>query len=378
MQRSYQFRFYPTSEQLKQLAIAFGHARWTWNWALGQHIEFYEIAKLNQLVDPNIPIQNLNYIELSKQLTELKNTTEFSWLKFTDSSSITQKLRDLDTAYANFFAKRASFPKFKKKRNSQSIRVQLDQRFIDKTYVPGVKLKLPKLGKLKLKWHRIPQTAPKMVTISRKADGKFYVSFTCDEVVETKAKTGKSVGIDVGLMDILVTSDGEKSGRIRHFYLYQRKLKLAQRSLSRKTKDSTRYVKQREKVAKIHQKITNSRKDFLHKLTLKLVSENDIILTESLNVSGMIQNPKLSKSIQDASWGDIFRQIEYKSAWYGKETQAIDRFFPSSQLCHSCGKKHKLTLKDRVLNCECGLKIDRDWNAAINIKHEGLRLYSNR
>ena len=290
---------------------------------------------------------------------------------------IQQKLIDQDKAFNNFFKGRAKFPKFKKKSHAQSIRYTLDQRQVLNNYRAGELLKLPKLGELKVKWSQIPGGIPKMVTVSKSASGKYFVSFMCEVEQCLKPMTGRVVGIDVGIKDVVVTSDGLHSGAPRFTYKYQRKLKKAQRILSRKKKGSNGWHKQRIVVAKIHEKIANSRKDFLHKVTTKLVSENNVICVEDLNVSGMLKNRCLSKAVVDVGIFELNRQIEYKSQWYGKQVVKISRWEPTTKKCSSCGHIQPMKLSQRVFDCECcSVSIDRDHNAAINIKTAGERQVS--
>jgi putative transposase len=213
-----------------------------------------------------------------------------------------------------------------------------------------------------------------MVTVSKSASGKYFVGFMCEVEQGLMPMTGKVVGIDVGIKDVVVTSDGFHSGAPKYTYYYQRRLKKAQRVLSRKKKGSNGWKKQRIVVARIHETITNSRKDFLHKLTTKLVSENDVICVEDLNVSGMLKNRKLSKAVADVGIFELNRQIEYKAQWYGKEVVKISRWFPSTKTCSSCGEIKPMKLSERVYECGCGLSLDRDLNAAINIKMAGLAM----
>jgi putative transposase len=359
--KSYKFRFYPTAQQVQQLNVEFGNARFVWNHALDMRKKAYERRK-----------ESLNYVPLSKHITALKKTSRFEWLKKSTANVLVQKLIDLDTAYKNFFDKKSQFPRFKKKTHSQSIRHALDQREIKCNYLAGEFLKIPKLGKLDIKWSKIPQGIPKMATISKTASGEYYVSFSCDVEIDVLPKSTKSVGIDVGIKDVVVTSDGFYSGAPKFTYKHQRELAHAQRDLSRKTKGSKRWHKQRIHVAKIHETIANCRKDFLHKLTTKIVHEYDYISVEDLNVSGMLKNRCLSKAISDVGIFELNRQLKYKADWYGKEITVISRWFPSTKMCSACGKIHKMKLSDRMMNCDCGLSLNRDENAAINIKQAGL------
>jgi len=362
--KSYKFRFYPDSTQVYQLTKEFGCARFVWNQGLIRR----EYA-FNQW-----GVSLSSQFDISKQITNLKKLKTHEWLKDASSVVLAQKLIDQDKAFDNFFKGRASFPKFKKKSHSQSIRYTMDKNRAARNYCPGEFIKLPKLGQIKIKWSQVPIGIPKMFTVSKTASGKYFVSFTCEEEQKLKPVTCKAIGIDVGIKDVVVTSDGFYSGSPKFTYKYQRKLKNAQRILSRKKKGSNGWHKQRIVVAKIHEKIANSRKDFLHKLTTKIVSENDVICIEDLHVSGMLKNRFLSKSVADVGINEINRQIEYKSAWYGKQVVKISRWYPSTKKCSSCGNIRIMKLSQRTYECECGLVIDRDLNAAINIKRAGLVL----
>jgi putative transposase len=360
--KAYKFRFYPDSKQVEQLAKEFGCARWVWNRAMQEKAYAYQQWGVS-----------LSYVDLNRHITQYKKA-DYPWLSETTAGVLTQKLIDLDKAFDNFFKGRAKFPKFKKKSHAQSIRYQMDQRIVLNNYRAGELLKLPKLGELNIKWSQVPGGIPKMVTVSKTASGKYFVGFMCEVEQVLKPMTGKVVGIDVGIKDVVVTSDGFHSGAPKYTYYYQRRLRKAQRVLSRKKKGSNGWKKQRIVVARIHEKITNSRKDFLHKLTTKLVSENDVICVEDLNVSGMMKNRKLSKAVADVGIHELNRQVEYKAAWYGKQVVKISRWEPSTKTCSSCGNVRTMKLSQRVYDCECGLVLDRDENAAINIKRAGLVL----
>lgn len=363
IQKSYKFRFYPNARQVEQLAREFGCARWVWNRGLIERDYAYKTwgVGLNSTHD------------ISKNITQYKKKY-YPWLSEATASVLQQKLIDQDKAFDNFFKGRAKFPKFKKKIHAQSIRYQLDQRKTERLYMPGHFLKLPKLGKIAVQWSRTPKGSPKMVTVSKTASGKYFVSFACEIELEGMTKTGKSVGVDVGVKDVVVTSDGFFSGAPKYTYKYQRKLRKAQRELSRKTKDSNSWNKQRIAVAKIHEKIANSRKDFLHKLTTNIVREYDHISLEDLNVSGMLKNRRLSKAVSDTGISELNKQLKYKASWYGKEIVVISRWFPSTKMCSTCGQLHDMKLSDRFMNCDCGLSLERDLNAAINIKMAGSGL----
>ena len=367
IQKAYKFRFYPDAAQAEQLKREFGCARFVWNQGL--------IRREYAFQQWGVSLSSA--YDISSQITGLKKLESHEWLKEATAGALQQKLIDQDKAFDNFFKGRASFPKFKKKSHAQSIRYQMDQRCVLNNYRAGELLKLPKLGELKIKWSQIPGGVPKMVTVSKSASGKYFVGFMCEVEQDLKPMTGKVIGIDVGIKDVVVTSDGLHSGAPRFTYKYQRKLRKAQRVLSRKKKGSNGWNKQRIVVAKIHEKISNSRKDFLHKLTTKLVSENDVICVEDLNVKGMLKNRCLSKAVADVGIFELNRQIEYKSQWYGKQVVKISRWEPTTKKCSSCGHIQPMKLSQRVFDCECcSVSIDRDHNAAINIKTAGERQVS--
>jgi len=316
----------------------------------------------------------MNYVSLSKHITKLKKTSRHHWLKEATADVMTQKLIDLDTAYKNFFEKRAKFPKFKKKMHAQSIRYQLDQRFIMNNFRAGQFIKLPKLGACKLKWSQQIVGIPKMATVSKTASGKYFISFSCEVEQKPHLKTGRSIGLDFGVKDVVVTSEGNFSGAPKFTKKYQKLLRHENKSLARKTKGSANWRKQRLKLAKVHEKIANSRHDFLHKLSTQIVKDYDLICIEDLHIKGMVKNRRLSKALSDAGLGYLRSMIEYKSAWYGKDVSVIDRWFPSTKTCSGCGKIHEMKLKDRVMRCSCGLEMNRDFNAAINILRAGKAL----
>lgn len=366
--KSYKFNFTPTQAQAVQLSKEFGCARFVWNQGLIRREYAYQ----------QWGVSLSSAYDISSQITGLKKLESHSWLKDATTCVLQQKLIDQDKAFNNFFKGRASFPKFKKKSHDQSIRYTLDQRCVLNNYRAGELLKLPKLGELNVKWSQVPGGIPKMVTISKTASGKYFVGFMCEVEQLLKPVTGKVVGIDVGIKDVVVTSDGFYSGAPKYTYYYQRRLRKAQRVLSRKKKGSNGWKKQRIVVARIHEKIANSRKDFLHKVTTKLVSENDILCLEDLNVSGMMKNRKLSKAVADVGIFELTRQIEYKSGWYGKQVVKISRWEPSTKTCSSCGQVRSMKLSQRVYECECGLVMCRDLNAAHNIKAAGERQLSGQ
>ena len=357
--RSYKYRFYPTDEQKMQLSHAFGSSRFVYNHFLKKRTDAYYEKK-----------ESLNYHKTSELLTQLKNDENYSWLKDVSSVTLQQTLRDLDKAFTNFFAKRAKYPAFKKKNSKQSVRY-VKSGF---TFSNGI-LKIAKnKDPLDIKWSRHFSGEPTSITISKDCSERYFVSFAIEEKVYDLPKLDKMIGIDVGIKDICVTSDGFKSGSPQYTRKYEIKLIKRQKELSKKAKGSKNRAKAKLKVARIHAKISDSRNDFNNKLTTKLISENQAIAVESLNVKGMQKNHKLAKSIADSAWGDFFRKLKYKAEWYGRSFLEIDRWFPSSKRCNCCGHiNNGLKLNDRTFECpSCKEALDRDTNAAKNILTVGL------
>ena len=362
MLKSYKYRIYPNENQKELLSRIFGQVRFVYNLGLETKISAYIGSKTNYTC-----------IDLANQVKELKDT-EASWLKESPSQALQMSLRNLDNAYTNFF-RGGGFPKFKSKHRKQSF--QLPQG----VYLSENKKQIfiPKLKLVDIDLHREFKGEIKTVTVSRTITNKYYVSILVDnkkELPEKKPiKLETSVGVDLGIKDFAITSDGKKFENKDFFKSAMKKLKVEQRSLSRKQKGSNHYIKQKLKVALIHEHIRNQRQDYLHKISKYLVDNYDTICIENLGVSNMMKNHKLSRAISDMGWGDFRSMLEYKSEWYGKNISIINRFDPSSKTCSVCGKINKeLTLKDRNWKCNyCGTEHDRDINAAINIKKMGLR-----
>lgn len=355
--KAFRFRIYPTQAQERELAKQFGASRFVYNHFLRQRIDFYATHKGGKK-------QGLNYFDTSRRLTELKKQPEFKWLKESNAQSLQQSLRHLDKAYNNFFNKRGKFPKFKSKRARQSFSVPQDFALNTK------RLHLPKLGEIKIVPHRPIEGTIKSITVSKTPAGKYFASLLCEaEIKIPKPTNHNEVGIDLGLKSFVVTSSGERVDAPKFFRKSEVKLAKLQRRLSRKKDGSNRRARAKLKVARRHEKITNQRNDFLHKLSRRLVDENQILVAEDLNVKGMTANHCLAKSITDASWSEFVRQLGYKSEWYGSRLVRVDRFFPSSKRCNSCGWiNESLKLADREWTCQgCGEVVDRDLNAAQNI-----------
>ncbi len=354
---TYKFRLEPTQEQKTLLNKHFGSVRWTYNYFLNQRKEEYLKNK-----------KSLTYNQQAGYLTKIKNDIE--WLKDVNSQTLQYSLKCLDTAYQGFFNKRTQFPKFKSKRNKNSFTIP---QFVS---INKNKLFIPKFREgIEMIMERKINGVVKKATISKTPTGKYFVSILTEQEYQPIQKTNQSVGIDLGIKDFLVLSDGTKIKNHRFLKHYEKNLALNQKHLSKKKKGSNRYEKQRLKVARIHENITNSRMNLIHKTTTTLINNFDIIYLEDLNIKGMIKNHKLSKAILDVAWGTFIETLEYKASWNDKQIIHIDRFYPSSKACSKCGWiNNNLTLKDRNWICpKCGEKHDRDVNAAINILNEGYR-----
>jgi putative transposase len=358
--QAFKFRLYPNIEQHNFLARQFGCARYVYNYFLRQRIDFYAAHKGEKK-------QGLNYFDTARALVKLKKQPETEWLNEVNSQALQQSLLNLDTAYKNFFAGRAEFPKFKRKHDKQSFRVP---QFFDLDTDTG-HLCLPKMTPIKIVVHRPIVGVMKSVTVSRTPSGHYFASILCEiETKERKPKRrGKEQGLDLGLKSLVVTSEGEKIAPPNCLRKSEKKLAQLQRELARKKPGSNHRDQARVKVARLHEHIANQRADFLHKQSRRLIDESKAIYVEGLNVAGLLANHSLAKSISDAGWGEFLRQLQYKGAWYGCRVEAIDRFFPSSRACGKCGCINAaLTLADREWKCpECHTLHDRDINAARNI-----------
>ena len=363
MLKSYKYKLKPNEKQEELLSKFFGCCRYIFNWGLDRRTSVYKENGIK-----------INYMELAKELTTLKKTDECMWLNEAPNESLQQSLRSLDNAFTNFFRKKGNYPKFKSKKYSKD-----SIKFINSVHFDfnNWEVKLPKLGWVKLCKNRaFDQSTCKQgtCTISRDHCGTYWCVITVDDLQPkpTKAKLVKdnAVGIDLGIKDYAILSDGTKYSNPKHLEKAQRKLAHLQRDFARTKKDSKNHEKMRIKVAKCYRSITNQRNDFLHKLSTNLVRNYDVICLEDLNVKGMEQNHHLARAIQGAAWSEFVRQMEYKSEWYGKNVLFIGRFEPSSKLCHKCGYINRdLKLRDREWTCPvCGEKLDRDVNAAMNIK----------
>ena len=360
----YKYRIYPNKTQEGLINRTLGCCRFVFNHFLAVRRDQWQANH-----------QSVTYNQTSAMLTDLKRYEGYSWLKEVDSMALQESLRNLDTAYQNFFAKRARYPRFKSKHcHSQSYRTRNQSNGI--RLVDG-KLKLPKIGLVKIKQHRTFEGRILNATVSRTASGKYFVSLCVEQDIENllHSNDGGQVGIDVGLKEFYSDSNGNTVENPRVLRKMTRKLIREQRRLSRKMPRSNNRDKQRVRVARVHEKIANIRKDFLHKVSTQLVRENQTIAVENLQVKNMLKNHRLAKAISDVSWSEFFRQLEYKAKLYGSEVLKVPTFFPSSQTCHVCGYQNAGTkdLSVREWTCpHCGTKHDRDVNAAKNILAKAL------
>ncbi|MDX1266135.1 MAG: transposase [Oceanisphaera sp.] len=359
MKRAYKYRFYPTPEQTELLARTFGCVRFVYNSVLRWRTDaFYQRQ------------EKTGYAQANAQLTVLKKESELAFLSEVSCVPLQQCLRHQQTAFKNFFEGRARYPAFNSKRHRQTaeftrsaFKYRDGKLFLAKSKTP-----------LDIRWSRELPGEPSILTVSRDQTGRYFVSCLCEFEPQKLPVTPNMTGIDLGLKDLFITDQGERVGNPRHTAKYATRLALAQRRLSKKKLGSANRAKARQKVARLHAKISDCRQDGLHKLSRRLINENQVICVESLKVKNMIRNRKLSKAIADASWGEFVRQLAYKSEWAGRSLVAIDQWFPSSKRCSGCGHTlSSLPLSVRAWNCpECGASHDRDINAATNIKAAGL------
>ncbi len=354
IKRGYKFRIYPNKEQEIQLKKTIGSCRFVYNWGLQQRRDSF----LNEKI-------NLFNSDLSERLTQIKRSSENIWLKNVSSVALQQSLSNLDFAFTNFFKKRGKFPRFKSKRSGGSARFVRTAFRVKKDLFYIAKIKTP----IKVAWSRELPSIPSSCSVSQNPSGQWFVSFTCEVMVVPYSKTDKRIGIDLGVESFATFSDGAKVSQPNSIRKLRHNLARANRNHSRKKLGSRNSEKARIKVARVHQKISNIRNDFLHKLSSQLVRENQVIAVEDLVVSDMTKKApkKLARLIGEQGWYYFRRMLEYKAEGYGRKFVVIDRFFPSSKTCSCCGKQTELTLKDRVWSCACGVTHDRDINAAKNI-----------
>ena len=361
-EKGYKFRLYPNKKQKILINKSVGCTRYVYN-------HFLSKAKEDKYK---------TYTEYSKQLTQLKR--ELMWLKEPDKFALQNALKDLDKAFNNFFSGKYDFPQFKSKKNiKNSYRTN---KFVRKSGTTNIeikdnKIKLPKLGWVKFSKSQKVKGEILNVTVTKTNTDKYFISIAVKEEIKKFPEVDKKIGIDLGLKEFAITSDGEKKANPRVLNKYEKKIARLNRSLARKEKGSNNWYKTKKKLAKVHEKMANIRLDFLHKFSTKLIEENQLIAVETLEVKNMLKNSNLAKSISDVSWSKFIEILTYKAKWYGRDLIKIDTFFASSQLCNNCGYKNEEVkdLKIRNWKCsECGKVHDRDINASKNILDEGLKM----
>jgi len=358
--KSFKFRIYPNKEQEILIAKHFGACRFVFNHYLNKRKESYLEDK-----------KSLNYYDNANDLTQFKKDENFNWLKEINSQSLQSSLRNLDTAYGKFFRKQTKFPRFKSKYDRQSFKIP---QFVK---LENNELILPKFKSgIKINLHQEVNGEILFATISKSTTGKYYVSITCEVNYKPFDKTGSEIGIDTGIKDLAILSDGTTYENIKTLKKNLKKVKYNQRQLSKKTKGSSSRNKQKQKLDIVHEKITNVRKDYLHKVSTEIVKNHDIISVEDLAVKNIMKNHKLAQAMSDVSLGSFYSMLEYKSNWNDKQFVKIDRFFPSSKMCSKCGWINQdLTLNIREWICpSCGENHDRDFNASKNILKQGLKI----
>ena len=371
MLKGYKYRIYPNEKQVIQIEKTFGCCRFVYNQLLAKKIDLYKNEQ-----------KSMSKTDCNNYCNRILKK-EYEWLKEVDKFALTNSIYNLDEAYKNFFRRvkqgneKVGFPKFKSKKNhycsyktnftNNNIKVDFDNN----------KVQLPKLKWIKCKFHRRFIGKILFVTISKTPSNKYFVSFNVECEHGILPQNNNAIGLDLGIKDLLITSDGEVIDNNKITCKYENKLAKLQRQFAKKKKGSNNWNKHRIKIARLHEKITNIRKDNLHKISHTLVKENQFIFSEDLNIKGMVKNHNLAKSIHDCSWYELTRQISYKSEWNGRIYKKVNRYFPSSQLCNICNYKNTDTknLSVRFWTCpQCGTLHDRDKNASINILNEGLRM----
>jgi putative transposase len=355
--RAYKFRIYPSAEQQDALARVFGSCRFVYNWALAFRRDKWVKSKLST-----------SYLATSKALTELKAQEDYAWLNETSSVCLQQALRNLDVAFSNFFKKKKGYPKFKSRKSGfASARFQSNGFVLKDGSLFLAKMKSP----IEVRWSRELPPAPSSVSISKNAAGQWFASFVCEVEIPAHPKSESSIGVDLGIETFATLSDGRKVNLPKSIKNGRKTIAKLSKSLSRKKTGSKNREKARVKLARAHEKISNIRKDFLHKFSSQLVRENQVIALEDLHVQEMNKDRRLARCINEQGWREFRTMIEYKCEWYGRENLVVDRYFPSSKTCSACGKVSKFGLKVRKWSCACGATHDRDVNAAKNILSAG-------
>ena len=361
VKRAYKYRFYPSPDQADLLARTFGSVRWVYNRALAERSAAWTLGQ-----------RRVTFAETCRMLTEWKADPETVWLYEVSNVALQQGLQHLQQAYVNFWAKRARYPHFKSKHKSRASATFTTSGF---RYRDG-QVTLAKMSEpLDIRWSRpLPEGAePSTVTVSRDAAGRWHISILVEEAIKTLPPLGPAVGIDAGVTSLVTLSTGEKVTNPRHERRDRARLALTQRRLARKAKSSANRAKARVKVAQVHARIADRRRDHLHKLSTRIIRENQTVIIEDLTVRNMVRNHALARAISDASWSEFRRMLEYKADWYGRTVVAIDRFYPSSKTCSTCGAiTAQMPLNVREWTCQCGAAHDRDVNAAQVIRAAGL------
>ena len=363
MLKAYKYRIYPNNEQQVQIAKTFGCCRFVYNQTLSYRKERYEKEKVS-----------LSKIDCNNYCTRILKK-KYPWLKEADKFALSNAVYNMDSAYQKFFREHAGYPKFKSKHdNHKSYTTNFTNGNIAVDFKKG-KVKLPKLKNVKAKLHRGFRGQIKSATVSQVPSGKYYVSILVETEHVPLEHTDHNIGLDLGIKDLCITSDGKKYGNPKTIRKYENKLAKLQRQLAHKKKGSNNYYKKKKQIALCYEKITNTRKDYLHKISHEIISENQVIVSENLQIKNMVKNHHLAKAISDVSWYELTRQLEYKAKWNGRKYIKIDTFYASSQICSVCGYQNP-DIKDlsvRTWRCpECGAEHDRDINAAKNILAEGL------
>ena len=369
--KAYKFRIYPNKQQTILINKTIGSSRFVFNHFLHLWNESYSKTK-----------KGLSYNTCSTMLPSMKKSETYAWLKEVDSIALQSSIKNLEDSFNRFFKKQNKAPRFKSKKNP--VQSYTTKSINNNIQIEGNKVKLPKLKWVKFANSREVKGRILNATISKRHSGKYFVSLLVEETIRELPKTESSVGIDLGIKDFAILDNGTIYNNNKFTYKMEQKLKREQRKLSRRQLQAKKkgvslfeaknYQKQRVKVARLHEKVMNQREDFLNKISTEIIKNHDVICIEDLNVKGMLRNHKLAKSISDVSWSSFVTKLQYKADWYDKEIIKVDRWYPSSQICSSCGTNTgKKTLEVRTWTCECGAEHDRDINAAINIKNEGLR-----